>query len=130
MDPENPRHQFPREIRIALMEILGIPNEEGDRVKYYTSVKTPLDFTKGVRADAFFIVDGRKLTLDITKKEYKIVGDFDADVVVSEFEIMAVHDLVTFNTEDPVRVKLAEASFLEEVKKVAELLAEKYKSGE
>lgn len=127
-DPENPRYQFPREVRIALMEILGIPNEEGDRVKYYTSVKTPLDYTKGVRADCFFVVDGKILTIDITKKEYKSHGDFDADVVVSEADIMAVHDLVTLNTENPTRAKLAGASFLEEVKKVAELLAKKYKS--
>jgi hypothetical protein len=53
-DPENPPKDFLRELRINLIEGLGLPDEETDRIKAYSAIGTPLDTIAGI--DSFFII--------------------------------------------------------------------------
>jgi hypothetical protein len=79
-DPTKPGRPFAKELRDRLVTILymkgvlkgksGSPGEiddaEQQRVKYFTSLHSPLD-EKGI--DCFFIVDGRKITIDVSLRD-------------------------------------------------------------
>jgi hypothetical protein len=88
-DPTNPTRDFLRELRLALIEELGIEAGQENDVKVYTAVGSPLDLKHGV--DAFIEVtteEGRqrvirRVTLDISLNPRKASGH-KADVVITE----------------------------------------------
>lgn len=90
-DPTHPNKPFARDIRISLLDLMInkklITNseEDQDRVKFYTAVKTPLDLFHGV--DAFIEykdIDNKRypVTLDLTLTKSKRV--YRSDVVINE----------------------------------------------
>lgn len=89
-DPTNPEVQHARDIRLAVIESLGIENlEEEDAVKYYTAVGTPLDVKMGV--DAFIeFTDPEthktsRATIDVTLNTRKLNESYGkADIVIGE----------------------------------------------
>lgn len=78
MDPTNPKAPLAKDLRIELLDQLGIKDEESDRVKVFTAVGTPLDVFHGV--DAFVEIDGKVVTLDITLRE-DISAKRKADII-------------------------------------------------
>ena len=86
-DPTNPKGYFAREIRIELQEILNLPPEEWDNVKYYIArgepQTTPLD-KMGI--DDFIEYEDKKnnkthrVTIDLTTRPQKL--EHKADIIV------------------------------------------------
>lgn len=83
-DPTNPKKDFLRELRLAVIDELGLNAGAEERVKAYTAVGTPLDKLHGV--DGFMTIkteDGAEVavTFDVTlrDKAYK-----KADLVIGE----------------------------------------------
>lgn len=126
VDPENPTRELPRNLRLALMKELGIPNEESHRVKFYSGVGTMLDYTPGINADAFFEIDGVEITIDITIRDTKEAWESGADLVVGRDDLIAIDSLVKAGTEYSEEHELARASFLEQVDKMAKTLIDKF----
>lgn len=122
-DPTNPWKAFPRELRLAIGEKLGIieDDEAMDRLRYYTAVGSPLDAFHGV--DAMIELEGkapkeesRRVTFDVTlKSEPEAKEGAKADVVVRELHD---EDSPEFLTDVE---KLAEQAlpFLEERRRAA-----------
>lgn len=93
-DPTNPQADFLRELRLELIERLGIESDaQAELVNGYTAVGTPLDVLHGV--DAFVVVSHEgydiPVTLDATLRPEKLervaaASDFGpkADVLVGE----------------------------------------------
>lgn len=86
-DPTNPNKDFLRELRLAVIDSLGIESEKDmEKVKVYTSVASPLDT---VGFDGFITYEERgeehMVTLDATldKKKFE-TRDSRADVVFTE----------------------------------------------
>lgn len=87
-DPTNPEQDFAREMRLALAEKLGLDSDEQmDQLKFFTSVRGPLDL-HGI--DAFFTFsyldnEGRTkecmVSLDVTRNPKK--DDSRADVLIA-----------------------------------------------
>lgn len=71
-DPTNPKKLFLKDLRLAVIDALGLVDEkETDRVKIYTAVDSPLDYWHGV--DMFIEIE------DESGKTSKIVT-FDASI--------------------------------------------------
>lgn len=121
-DPENPKRELPRNLRLALIKKLGISKDENYRVKYYSSVGTMLDHTPGVNADAFFEINGTNMTIDITMRDSKEEWESRADVVIARTDLIAIDNLVAPGSEYSKEHQLARASFLEQIDKIAESL--------
>jgi hypothetical protein len=86
-DAENPGTDFLRELRLAVMEQLGVrPDAKDERVGIFTALGTPLDFKHGV--DAFLVLTskGRRelVTLDATLNKEKANELTKADIVIGE----------------------------------------------
>ena len=90
-DPTHPNKPFARDIRISLLDLmiskkLITENEEDqDRIKFYTAVKTPLDTFHSVDAFIEFKDSNEKkylITFDLTLNPKKESGK--SDVIVSE----------------------------------------------
>ena len=90
-DPTHPNKPFARDIRISLLDLMinkkliTDGEEDQDRVKFYTAVKTPLDTFHSVDAFIEFKdLDNKKylttfdLTLNPRKKEHR------SDIIVTE----------------------------------------------
>lgn len=85
-DPTNPSQPFARELRLAVIEQLGLEDEQDmDRVRFFSAVGTPLDVFHGIDGWIEFVPDQgppRIVTLDVTldpgKEEHK------ADIIVQE----------------------------------------------
>lgn len=90
-DPTHPNKPFARDVRVSLLDLMigkGLiteSEEDQDRIKFYTAVKTPLDLFHGV--DAFIEFkdrNGKKyltsfdLTLNPHKQEHR------SDIIVTE----------------------------------------------
>lgn len=110
-DPTNPRKDFLRELRNALLEIFSLVDEkEMDRVKAYTALGSPhltsLDFWHGTDAFITYDEDGKEyaVTLDASQRKKDAPK---ADIVVGEMPDAAEE------TE----------KFLEEVDKIADIVA-------
>lgn len=57
-DPRNPERAFARDLRIEIIDQLGLTEEKDmDRIKFYTAIGTPLD--KWHSIDGFFEIDMR-----------------------------------------------------------------------
>lgn len=87
VDPTNPDKEFAKELRMAVIEELGLDDEEWDNIKYHSAVGTILDKMHGV--DAFIeYVDPKSdtvvvtVTMDITKNPNK--DTYKADVIINE----------------------------------------------
>jgi len=88
-DPEDPPTQIGKDIRIAVSEALGLNPEEEKKLKFYTAVKTPVDYKMGV--DAFVEFEDPKsgritrVTIDVTLNKRKVEEQgAKADVVIGE----------------------------------------------
>lgn len=74
-DPTNPEKELSRELRLAVIEALDIPEDQLDRVRVYTAVGTPLDQLH--RVDAFLEFDDPssrqpfRVTIDLTRNPAK-----------------------------------------------------------
>lgn len=72
ISPKNPQRPFARVLREKILKKLEIV--DGDRVKFYTSVHTALDFNDGIDGFIDISLDGGRLvtvTLDVTKNPTK-----------------------------------------------------------
>ncbi len=85
-DPLNPDKPFANELRLAVIEALGLETEEEmDRVKFYTAVETPADQFHGIDGwIEYETADGRRIvvTVDVTKNPNK--DAWKADVIIPE----------------------------------------------
>lgn len=87
-DPTNPKKELGRELRIEVIDALGLNPDEYDRVKFFTTVGVPqIDRKLGV--DAFLEFDDPKrgtqrVTIDITQNPQKVAEGHKADVIVGE----------------------------------------------
>ncbi len=84
-DPTNPTRPFAMDIRLELIDLLGIPPDQYDRVKFFTAVHTPFDHKHGV--DGFLEVEDPKtrmvqrVTFDLSLNRRK---ERKADILVRE----------------------------------------------
>jgi len=84
--PTNPRKEVARDLRIGIIDELGLKGEEADQVKIYSAAQTPLDI---IGVDAFAVWQpepgGREyyVTFDITGRLGEKTGK-EADIVFSE----------------------------------------------
>lgn len=88
-DPEDPPTQIGKDIRLATIDALGLSAEDEKNVKFYTAVKTPVDYKMGVDAFVEYIDpnSGKKsrVTIDVTLNKRKVEEQgAKADVVVGE----------------------------------------------
>lgn len=85
-DSTNPAKPFANELRLAVIDELGVENEEDmGRVKFYSAVGTPADVFHGVDAwMEYETPDGQRLivTLDATRNPSK--DSAKADLVIPE----------------------------------------------
>lgn len=83
-DPTNPAKPFAKELRLAVIDELGLEDDEVmDRIRFYSAVGTPLDVFHGIDGwIEFFPDDGfpRMVTLDVTMDPGKV--EHKADVIV------------------------------------------------
>ncbi len=90
-DPTNPEKPFPRDLRIAIADALGlVTTEEMERLRYYTAVGSPLDTFHGI--DAFVELEGKTpkeksnfVTFDITlRTELSAKQGANANVIIRQ----------------------------------------------
>ncbi len=90
-DPTNPEKPFPRDLRIAIADALGLVTmEELERLRYYTAVGSPLDTFHGI--DAFVELEGKTpkeksqfVTFDITlRTEASAKQGANANVIIRQ----------------------------------------------
>jgi len=112
-DPENPRRDLPREIRLAVADRLKVSEDDLDNVKFYSAVGTPVDHLLGVDAWIEYDDPSREVsaigTMDVTYRQDKIQEGHKADVVFGE--------LSDINSDE----------YLDEVEDIARVLADKMK---
>ncbi len=86
-DPTNPQKELARELRLAVADALGVPENQLDRVRFYTAVGSLLDRIHGVDA-IIEVTDDRgetsAVTLDLSLRAEKSQSDYraKADVVI------------------------------------------------
>lgn len=101
-DPTHPNKPFARDIRISLLDLMidkGLiteSEEDQDRIKFYTAVKTPLD--------TFHSVDAFIEFKDLNNKKYLVTFDLTLNPQKKEFR----SDIVVTELPDP---KLDEEKF-------------------
>lgn len=104
-DPTNPTKNFARDIRLEVIDQLGLEKEEDmDKVKFYTSVGSPLDVFHGI--DAF---------LEYTDKEgktHRVTFDLSMNPAKEEYKA----DLIVKELADPEHES---EKYLEEIKEAA-----------
>lgn len=66
VDPTNPQAPLLRDLRVELIDQMGLSYEQADQLKLYTSVGSPLDWLHGT--DAFIDYNDKIITLDLTLK--------------------------------------------------------------
>lgn len=88
-DPTNPSADFLRELRLSVLEKLGIEDEgQAELISAYTSVGTPLDVFHGV--DGFIVVSHEgydiPITFDATLRREKLEerGTQKADILIGD----------------------------------------------
>ncbi|MBI2473840.1 hypothetical protein HYV70_04805 [Candidatus Uhrbacteria bacterium] len=85
-DPTNPQKPFARELRMAVIEALGLEDDEDmDRIRFYSAVGTALDIYHGIDGWIELQLDEEPpilVTLDVTLNTKKT--DHKADIIVQE----------------------------------------------
>ncbi len=88
-DPTNPKKELGRELRLEVIDALGLNPEEYDDVKFFTTVGVaPIDRKLGV--DAFIeytdskTKKSRRVTIDITQNPQKVQEGHKADIIIGE----------------------------------------------
>ena len=85
-DPTNPQKPFAKELRMAVIEALGLEDDEDmDRIRFYSAVGTVLDIYHGVDGWIELQLDEEPailVTLDVTLNKQKT--DHKADIIVQE----------------------------------------------
>ncbi len=79
--------EFMRDLRLEVIDLLGIPSSEYEQVHVYTAVGTPLDRIHGVDAWVEYTdPHGHRVevTLDATLNPSKLKGGYKADVMVGD----------------------------------------------
>ena len=124
-NPYNPQALFPKRALEALKAELGIPYEDSSRARYETCVGTAYDHSLGI--DGYFVVDGEKISFDITLKDEK---PKKADILITEEDISLVHEmgLVPLSSYDIERAALAEKAFSQQMQSVARQMGEVYRA--
>lgn len=119
-DPTNPPKAFPRELRIAIAEKLGLlKDEDMDRLRYYTTVGSPLDAFHGV--DAVIELEGR------VPREQSRVAPFDvtlrAELEKENAKAIVVRELHDEDSpeflDDVARIAAQAVPFLESHRRAA-----------
>ncbi|MBI4435222.1 hypothetical protein HY630_00980 [Candidatus Uhrbacteria bacterium] len=86
-DPTNPRQPFAKELRLAIIDELGLEDDKDlDRIRFYSAVGTPLDVFHGVDGWVEFVPEvgtPQMVTLDATMDPEKI--EHKADIIVQQF---------------------------------------------
>lgn len=76
-DPTNPSKPFAKELRLAVIDQLGLEDDEDlDRIRFYSAVGTPLDVFHGVDGWIEFCSETGfpiMVTLDVTKDPERVV---------------------------------------------------------
>lgn len=88
-DPTNPESQHANDLRLAVIDALGLEPGQEDAVGYYTAVGSPLDVKMGVDAFMEFTDpesgETSRATIDVTLNTRKLdEGYGKADVVIGE----------------------------------------------
>jgi hypothetical protein len=86
-DPTDPKKDFLRELRLAIIGRLGIEDDDAmDAIGVYTAVGTPLDKFHGVDAFVSETADGNEtiVTLDATLRPEKIAEGGKADIIIGD----------------------------------------------
>lgn len=90
-DPTNPDKELPRDLFVELRDKLGLLDEEteGDRLKFFSAIGTPLDIFHGVDCWFEFVNPGGRclvVTVDITQNiESAMNGEKNkADLIIVE----------------------------------------------
>lgn len=119
-DPTHPPTDCARDLRIEVIDELGLPPEEADRLKIFSALKTPLDYRFGV--DGFMEYEDpetgktARVTLDITRNARKLEEARDdgskADVLIGVLPDAAQEEL----------------AYLKEVAKYARQIARKMRA--
>ncbi len=85
-DPTNPGKPFARELRLAVIDELGLEDEgDMDRIRFYSAVGSPLDIFHGVDGWIEFVPDKGSpsmVTIDVTLNPEKLTHK--ADIIVQE----------------------------------------------
>lgn len=128
-DPRNPGRPFARDLRIEVIDQLGLTEEKDmDRIKFYTAIGTPLDRWHGI--DGFFEIEQEQgppilITLDATtitaEEKIRRGQEIKADIVVSEKEV---------NISDEEKLPEKISGIAEEVIKILEAKREQNKKRE
>ncbi len=83
----NPDKEFAKDLRLEVLDIFEIPDDQADSIRFFSAVGTPLDVFHGV--DAWIEVSdpdqGRvEVTLDASLKPDKVQEGYKADVIVGD----------------------------------------------
>ncbi|KKS36866.1 MAG: hypothetical protein A3G49_03860 [Candidatus Sungbacteria bacterium RIFCSPLOWO2_12_FULL_41_11] len=94
-DPGNPKRAFARDLRIEIIDLLGLTEEKDmDRIKFYTAIGTPLD--KWHSIDGFFEIEQEHrppimITFDTTtltaEQKQERGQKIKADILISDKEL-------------------------------------------
>lgn len=127
-DPTNPQKDFAREIRLALAEKLGLENDqEMNRLKFYTSVGSPLD-AHGI--DGFFTFS----YIDAQGYPKECVVSFDVTRNPDKDETLRADLLIGGDIPDPSDQGFNEKEYLKKIDEYAAegsaVLREKMQRGE
>jgi len=87
-DPTNPPKEFANDLRLEIIDKLGLTDEQADDLKFYSAIGTPLDTFHGVDAWLEFPDPNTSrpifVTLDVTKQVGKLEEGHKADVIVGD----------------------------------------------
>ncbi|QQG42766.1 MAG: hypothetical protein HYW15_00915 [Candidatus Giovannonibacteria bacterium] len=124
-DPTNPKKLFLKDLRLAVIDALGLVDEKAmDRVKIYTAVDSPLDHWHGVDVFIEFEDENGKsskiVTFDASIKDEKIESEREA--VKKEIKADILIDKVPDPDVDGIK------PYLEKVEEIAKLAVEALKT--
>lgn len=87
-DPTNPAGIHAKELKLAVGDALGLSEDELDHLKFYSTLKTPIDAMMGVDGFLAYQESQKKpdhfVTLDATLRREKVKKGGKADVIIGE----------------------------------------------
>lgn len=115
-DSTHPSKEFARDLRLALCDALELEGDDGDAIKFYSAVGTPLDHFHGVDGWVEIDLDNGKggflhaeVTLDATKRPEKLEEGHKADVIIGN--VAAPDDEKYLEEVDKYASEIAELLF-------------------